>query len=633
MEQFFTITPKTEPDRVAQVKPREVRDKEFVQYTQALQAMAAVAVMNNVFTASQIFNACAKQYGNKVCLREVSSDRSFTYTEVNFMANRVARWARAQGLKQRDVVALMMENSPEFLWTSIGLIRAGCVPALINTNLEGDRLAHSVQISLAPIAIVSVKYAKQWERTRDNFAQKGFRGKVIWAAGATPPEKIARSDLIDYQLRTYTPYPNPPTEWEAGMTLTDPAYYIYTSGTTGNSKAVRLPHAVLFIYMGVSQFLKLTKDDVYYNCLPLYHSAGTLGSYTSFYKGATVVLREKFSPSNFWKDIKKFQCTAMVYIGELWTYLLKQPVRPEERNNTLTKINGNGLRGHVWSELETRFQIKTIVEYFGQTEYPTGRAPRAITTVQSYGKQGSCGYIPQFVLDDPSQDMVLLEFDIDANKPRRYGADQLCRRVERGSPGLCVVELNEEHKDDLYTTKSASRRPLLSNIFKKGDKFYSTGDLLRVDEEGFVFFVDRTGDTFRWKGENVSTNEVCAIMSTFPSILEANVYGVTIPSNPDGRAGMASVTVKPGHTLDIPALRAHCQTLPSYAQPVFLRVSKSSEFEKTSTLKFQKTKFQADAFDPAKCSPDEIWYSDRNAPYVRMNATILAQLMRTPSKL
>lgn len=628
---FFNLTPKLTPQKVNTVKTLAQRDEDFGKMSGALTTLLLRAAQTGLNTPGDFFQACARRFRSNVCLREVASDRSFTYGEVDLRANQVAHWARAQGLKTKDVVGLMMENCCEFMWTYIGLSKAGLTIALINTNLSGDALAHAVALAKAPVFIVSVKYAKQWESSKSDFVAKGVRTSVWWAVGINThlplPTSAKQGHVVDSAIAK-RPTAQPPKAWRAGIGMLDPCFYIYTSGTTGYSKATRFPSMV---YIGCSNFnmqMQFTEKDVVYNPLPYYHSAGLIVvSAGTFYHGASLVIKEKFSPRQFWKDVKKFKCTATIYIGELWTYLLNQPVTPEEKNNTLQKIVGNGLRENVWRAMERRFDIPTVVEFYGQSEQPKGRVRKAGGFANSFGKQGAVGYLPQDILNNEEKRNVYLKFDVETQRPKRF-ADGFCRRAEFGEPGLNVSELIvEEHESDTYTDKTASEKPLIRDVFEKGDLYYSSGDLLRQDADGFIYFVDRTGDTFRWKGENVSTNEVCTVISTFGQVEEANVYGVEIPGE-GGRAGMASIVVKEGLELDIPALQKHTESLPSYARPVFLRISKSGENNKTSTFKFQKHVYQDQGFDPNKCSPDELWYSNRNGPYVPVTDEVFAQLQR-----
>lgn len=641
MTDFFGLTPALTPQQVNKVHAPEQCAAEQAQIQQALFTYVMRAVQTGIHTPADLFQAAARRFANNVCLREVGNPRTYTYAEVNERANQVAHWAKSLGVQPGGVVGLMMENCPDFIWTYVGLSKAGQTVALINTNLTGDALAHAVKIAKCPIFIVTTKHAKQWEEAQADFQRKGIPATDVWwsmkgrADQGIP--RSARSDrILDAALPKFPLKQTPPKSWRAGVTVYDPAFYIYTSGTTGNSKATRFP-TFYFVASGMfGMLMQLTSDDIVYNTLPFYHSAGlmvvTVGT---FYHGASLLIREKFSPSAFWKDIQKHKATAMIYIGELWGYLINQPVRPEEKNNTLRKIIGNGLRENHWREIERRFDIPTVVEFYGQSEQPHGRVQRPGGFVNCYGKQGACGFLPLAIQEDEAKGNVYLQFDVETQAPKRY-EDGFCRRAAIGEPGLLVYELKVgEHEDNTYTEKSASRKPLLHDVFVKGDLWYSTGDLLRHDADGFISFVDRTGDTFRWKGENVSTNEVCAVVSTFPQVEEANVYGVEVPGE-GGRAGMASILVKEGEELDVPGLRSHMSSLPSYAQPVFLRVSKSRENDKTSTFKFQKNAYQKAGFDPSKCGADELWYSDRNTAYVRLTGDVFANLQagsRVHSKL
>lgn len=348
--------------------------------------------------------------------------------------------------------------------------------------------------------------------------------------------------------------------------------------------------------------MRLRPTDKYYITLPLYHGNGGVVALSAVWKaGCAAVLREKYSTSNFWRDIARHRCTAMVYIGELWRYLHNQPMCEEEKNSTLRVIAGNGLRPDIWPEIRRRFGIKRIVEHYGLTEMPAG------PYMNCYGRVGACGYIPPRIREESGVDKLIL-YDIEQGAPVRTDDGRLVEVTEVGQVGEAIFKLNRPYSG--YTNPRASARRVYKDVFNLGDQWFATGDLLRRDRDGFFYFVDRIGDTFRWKGENISTNEVAEALCAAPGVAEANVYGVHYAQR-DGKVGMASLVPLSGVSIDLEALYRHLKVLPDFARPLFLRV-RTSENAKTTTLKLQKVQYAREGFDPALVS-DALFFRDDTA--------------------
>eukprot|EP00128_Syssomonas_multiformis_P012337 Colp12_sorted_trinity150504_noHs@18630 len=377
----------------------------------------------------------------------------------------------------------------------------------------------------------------------------------------------------------------------AAVQARDPLFYIFTSGTTGKSKAAKFSH-LRFIGAGLAWAppCQLTSSDVYYITLPLYHgNAGAVALSPCYWSGCTMVIREKFSASNFFKDVRKYQCTATVYIGEIWRYIFLQPPREDDADNPLRVIVGNGLRGDIWEAVCKRFNIQRVVEHFGATEMPGG------AVLNWTNKVGSCGYVPPSLRKEADADRVI-EYDLATNQPLR-GADGLLVVCPPNKPGELLMKL-DDGKYDGYVSDTDTARKLYHDVIAPGDTWWASGDLLRIDDDGFYYFVDRAGDSYRWKGENVSTNDVCHVVSAFPGINEANVYGVAVPNN-YGKCGMASLVIDDVSNFDFAGFYAHVTAdLPSYARPYFLRI-KDDWNDKTSTYKFQKHTYSLQGFDPS----------------------------------
>ncbi len=407
-----------------------------------------------------------------------------------------------------------------------------------------------------------------------------------------------------------------------GMTAGDTALYIYTSGTTGLPKAARIPHSRARTYMrAFAGATASTPKDALYNCLPLYHSTGGLvGVGAALLNGARLIVRTRFSVSNFWPDVTTSGATMFVYIGELCRYLVNAAPNEDERAHRLRLAFGNGLRPDVWPEFQSRFGIKDILEFYGSTE-------GNVSLFNFDGKQGSIGRVPKFLKSRIN--IRLVRFDVNEEQPIR-GADGLCQAASVGEVGEAIGMIGEDVRHDFsgYADKAASQKKILTDVFKKGDRWFRTGDLMRQDDEGYFYFMDRTGDTFRWKGENVSTSEVEQVLMDAPGVSEAIVYGVTVPGH-DGKAGRAALVVD--GKFDAAAFDAHVDgKLPAYAQPVFLRLIKAADT--TGTFKYRKADLVADGFDPAKAGA-ALYVRGGKSGYAKLTAAARTKILDGETRL
>lgn len=511
-------------------------------------------------------------------------DRTMTYRDYNEQANRYARWALAQGIGKGDVVALLMENRPEYLVAWLGIIKAGAAAALINTNQTKKPLAHSLAVSGADHLVLGAELADSYSTAVDLLE----RPIKVWATGG----QVQGAEDLDAVLAQQSGGPLP-DDVRDDITTDDNALYIYTSGTTGNPKAAKISHLRLQGMMaGFTCGTGATEKDRMYVVLPLYHSAGGVCAIgTTLSVGGSVIIKRKFSAREFWDDVAKYQATLFQYIGELCRYLLNSPAHPKEQQHRLRVAAGNGLRPEIWHEFQERFKIPRIMEFYGATE-------GNVALMNYDGTPGAVGRIPKWAKN--SLQVELVKFDLENEVPVR-GEDGFCMKCEVGEVGEALGKiLNDPKKPTArfegYAGKEETEKKILRNVFEEGDAWFRTGDLLKHDKYGYFYFVDRIGDTFRWKGENVATSEVSEAISVFPGVQEANVYGVAVPGK-DGRAGMASVVAEQG--LDLVKFREHLKhDLPDYAQPLFLRVQ--HEIEITGTFKYRKVDLVKDGFNPAQ---------------------------------
>lgn len=552
------------------------------------------------------YERAADQFASNIAFR--FEGQSTTYAEFDAQASRFANWALGQGLKAGDCIALFMENRPDYVAAWAGFAKIGVVTALINHNLEGEALAHCVNISDAKLIVTG---GEQDGAIAGAIAL--FRNAPkVWTLGGQVGEDLGAA------LAAASPQ-RPDRSHRAGLLGKDLCLYVYTSGTTGLPKAARLTHARTQGMM--KSFIapcRITPKDRIYITLPLYHGTGGLcGIGQGLMTGATIILRRKFSASAFWDDATDEGATAIVYIGELCRYLVNSPPHPKERAHKIRTGFGNGLRPEVWEEFLERFNIPHLAEFYGSTE-------GNVSFINFDGKPGAIGRIPGW-LKSQFAHVGFVKFDIETEEPVR-GPDGFCIPAAIGEPGEAIGKIGEDVRQRFegYNDQKATEKKLLRDVFEKGDLWFRTGDLLKKDKEGYIYFIDRIGDTFRWKGENVSTNEVGEALSKIEGIATANVYGVPVPGA-DGKAGMAAVTLD--GEVDMPGVYKRLTALlPSYAVPIFIRVQ--PEAETTGTFKYRKVELVAEGFDPAKVEGDALWmYDPAEGGYAPVTAERYAKLL------
>ncbi|WP_426027291.1 long-chain-acyl-CoA synthetase [Brevundimonas sp. TWP2-3-4b2] len=511
--------------------------------------------------------------------------RSLTYRELDAMANRFGHWAQSRRLKRSDTIALVMLNRAEYIAAWLGFAKVGVATALINTNLTGHALAHCLSISNASQVVTDEDC---WKRVEDARALSG-RNLMLWVLGLKDEDEADERRSLDKPVRSGSSV-RPARSARSGLTNRDTAMFIYTSGTTGLPKAARITHARARTYMrAFAGATGATDKDVTFNVLPLYHSTGGLvGVGPALLSGGKLVLRKRFSATTFWPDAKASGATLFVYIGELCRYLVNCPENPDERSHKLRLAFGNGLRPDVWSEFQKRFAIPDILEFYGSTE-------GNVSVFNFDGKPGAIGRVPGFLKKQIN--FRLVRFDVDSEEPMR-GADGLCQLAKAGEVGEALGQISDDirHAFSGYADKAASEKKILRDVFARGDRWFRTGDLMKQDSEGYVYFIDRIGDTYRWKGENVSTAEVEQRLADAPGVQEVIAYGVPVPGH-EGKAGMVAL-VMDGKFAPRSFADWVDQELPVYARPAFVRLIRSADT--TGTFKYKKTDLMADGFDPDK---------------------------------
>jgi len=541
-----------------------------------------------------------------------------TWKELNDQANNVANTLVSQGINPGDCVSLFMQNRIEFVACLLGINKSGATAGLINTNLTKQPLTHCINLINSKKCIFGSELTGSLKDVKDQIDMKDGEDFLMVADEAT-------AELPNWAVPL-----NPDAKGAdiQNLALTDTiktgstAFYIFTSGTTGLPKAaiVSNKRAISGSQMSAVSLLRINQTDRMYNCLPLYHGTGLImGLLATFHVGASTVIRRRLSISAFWEDIRKTQCTSFIYIGELIRYLMSRPEQVNDSDNPIRTIVGNGLRPDIWNEFKARFKIERIGEFYAASEGNGGFG-------NILNKPCTVGFGVA-----PSK---LVSYDVAEDKIIRDEKGH-CIEVDDDEPGLLLIEITDTTKFEGYTNNEATENKLVRDVVTKGDLYFNSGDLMKTVDVGFSFgqkhyqFVDRIGDTFRWKSENVSTNELAEIINQHPDVIFTNAYGVEIPGT-DGRAGMAAVVFREGLSMsnvDLQSLSDHINDgLPSYARPIFIRIL--SELPTTSTHKLQKNSLRDEAFHLDKLEDYVLVKKPGESCYVRLDSDFYDQIIQ-----
>ena len=513
-----------------------------------------------------VFQERAARYGDRIFLK--FGDQQLTYRDANAAANRYAGVLAARGVGQGDVVGIMLRNSPNAVLAMLATVKCGAVAGMLNYHQRGEVLAHSLGLLKAKVLI----------------AETDLVSAVAESGGTGTTETLTVQDLERYAVSA--PATNPASA--SAVQAKDTAFYIFTSGTTGFPKASVMTHrrwlAALAAFGGLG--LRLHSSDTLYCCLPLYHNnALTVALSSVINSGSTLLLGKSFSASRFWDEVIAGDATAFIYIGEICRYLLNQPPKPTDRAHKVRVIAGNGLRPEIWNEFTKRFGIARVCEFYASSEGNT-----AFINIFN---------VPQTTGISPTP-LAYVEYDPDTGAPLRDENGRV-RRVPAGEPGLLISPVNKLQPFDGYTDKESSEKKLVRNAFREGDCWFNSGDVMSPQGMGHAAFVDRLGDTFRWKGENVATTQVEAALASDGSVEECTVFGVEVPDT-GGRAGMAAVKLRDGAEFDGQSVaRAVYSQLPAYALPLFVRVVPS--LEHTTTFKSRKVELRKQAYGKGVTDP------------------------------
>ncbi|XP_046403043.1 long-chain fatty acid transport protein 4-like [Ischnura elegans] len=554
-----------------------------------------------------IFEAKARRHPQDTCF--FFEGKKWTFQEVLQLSNQVTNAFAARGYQKGDVVALMLANCPQLVCMWIGLARLGVTSALVNPNLRRNPLAHSVNATCGARAFVFhssfSKAAAQIPEAVANLDLFSYGDGDFIKPGTSESDEgiddsvLARISSLDELLEKASS----DLENKYKTSYSDPLLYIYTSGTTGLPKAAVVPNSrYLFVTIASMYYFPIKRNDILYNPLPLFHSAGgVIGTGPALLFGIPTVIRRNFSASSYWEDCAKYKCTVAQYIGEMCRYVLATPPGPYDKVHNVHTIVGNGLRAAIWTKFVERFNITNVRELYASTE---GNA----NTINMDNTVGAVGFLPR-LFPSSIYPVDLVRVDPETVEPIR-NEKGLCIRCSPGEPGLFIgkirkgVPTREFHG---YVDKEASNKKVICNVFSKGDSAFHTGDILVMDDLGYLYFKDRKGDTFRWKGENVSTTEVESVISKIAGMVDVIVYGVEVPGT-EGRAGMAAI-VNQHSSLDLVGLaRKLVDHLPAYARPMFVRVV--PQIDLTGTFKLKKTDLQQEGFNPTVVK-DQLYFCNK----------------------
>lgn len=551
---------------------------------------------DTIFSAGRQLEINAKTLRNQLAV--IFEGKNITWDELNRSANKYALALKAQGVRHGDVVGVMLENRMEFLITVSALSKLGAVASLINTNLQGPSFVHCLKITHANHLIFGEELLHRVEEIKDQIPLENYY-YIKDAAKKEAPSWATDLELLSDKQSDEN------LEDTNFVTVKDKVMYIFTSGTTGMPKAALMTGKRLRAAATLKDLFCIKPCDRIYLCLPLYHSTGlNVGFGSALYCGCSIFLRRKFSATHFLEEVRQYNTNIFVYVGELCRYLIHTKELPKDAENPLNKIIGIGLRPDIWLEFKKRFGIEYIYELYGSSEGPgllINVFNRDCTIGTAYG-----GY-------------KIIKYDIPYNAIVR-DKNGRCQEVEFGATGLLLFQLNERGIFEGYSNPEDNDKKILRNVEKEGDMWFNTGDLIRKIDVGFSWglphfqFVDRVGDTFRWKSENVSTTEVCEILNKFHQIKYSNVYGVDVADN-DGKAGMAAIVMKnPEEELDLKEFSEYVKReLPHYARPLFLRIT--PELNVTGTFKFTKSMLRSEGYDSNKVKDPIYCLKDNGTKY------------------
>jgi acyl-CoA synthetase (AMP-forming)/AMP-acid ligase II len=549
----------------------------------------------NELSILNFFEKNVKRYPNEIAF--VFKEQEITWQEADLKVSQYGAFLQSQGIAKGDCFALLMDNSADFLMLLLAAHRIGAIAALINTTVTGEGLKHVVTIVDAKAAVLGASHLEKFESSMPEAELNSLKLFLIKDSKDVPE---GYTDINSASLNSGGVEPHP-------LKIKDIAMYIYTSGTTGLPKAALITNgrAVKTSYAGQFFGFRAKQKDILYLTLPLYHATGLLWSWAGCLRaGATTVIKEKFSASEFWPDVRKHNVTMFGYVGELCRYLMNLEPNGDDQNHHLRVISGNGLRPDIWEKFQTRFKIPKIRELYGATE-------GVGALVNTHGRPGMVGRY--------QKGSLVVKCDLETGEPLK-NSEGFCESVDFGETGLFISELSKLATFEGYLDKQASNKKIMTDVMKDGDTWFNSGDLLTRHENNWLSFADRVGDTYRWKSENVSTMEVAAIINKYPEVFDSNIYGVEVQSA-DGRAGMALMNVS--KNFDFEVFSDHIEkNMNTFQRPCFVRIAEV--MKTTGTFKHQKEDLKKQGFDPSMIE-DKLYFYQKGK-YVEIDQPLYERI-------
>ena len=546
-------------------------------------------------------------YPDKLAL--LYEDEKYTHKEYNTWINRYANYFLKIGLKKGDVAVVFVENRSEYMFVIAAMGKIGVISSLINTNLRKNPLIHSMTHTPGKVYIIGEELYQAFEDIKSKLGLSDRQKQNLFYLPDKGEQEIPRGYINLKEEIKDSDAINPPITSE--ILMKDPFVYIFTSGTTGLPKAAIMKNSSIITAMGWWQMvIGLTTDDIIYITTPLFHSHGIKVAFAAaLSKGSGMAIARKFSASKFWNEARKFNATCFNYVGEICRYLYNQPPKPDDADNPIEKIVGNGLRPDIWVDFKERFNIQEIREFYGATE---DFVPN-FANIHNLDK--TCG-----VCLTP---YAIVRYDIENDQPFRNERGRM-KKVKKGEVGLCLGQITDPENFYMYKDKESTEKKVFRDVIRKGDMYINTGDLLRNIGFGHVQFVDRLGDTFRWKGENVSTEEVESVINIFEEIDMCSVYGVLIPHT-EGRAGMVSLHKKSDKIFDFKGFLMYLKKyLPNYAIPKFIRIIDGFDF--TATHKIQKVKLKKEGYNVNELNDDILVLLPKSSEYISLTKDVYQEI-------
>lgn len=564
-------------------------------YAQGLPRLLGPWKPDNKLSILNFFDKNVKKYPDEIAF--IFKDKKISWRDADIKVSQYGAFLQDEGIKKGDCFALLMDNCPDFLMLLLAAHRIGAIAALINTTVTGEGLKHVVTIVDAKAIVIGASHLNKFKSSMPESELNNLKLYLVQDLENVPSGYLdinhASKDSFNIQKHS--------------LKINDVAMYIYTSGTTGLPKAALITNgrAVKTSYAGQFFGFRAKQKDILYLTLPLYHATGLLWTWAGCLRaGATTVIKERFSASEFWPDVKKYNVTMFGYVGELCRYLMNVSPTDDDKNHKLRVISGNGLRPDIWEKFQTRFNIPSIRELYGATE-------GVGALVNTHGRPGMVGRY--------MKGSLVVKCDLESGEPT-LNNEGFCESVEIGETGLFISKLSKIATFEGYLDKQASNKKIMSDVLEQGDLWFNSGDLLTRHENNWLSFADRVGDTYRWKSENVSTMEVAAIVNKYPEVLDSNVYGVEVKSA-EGRAGMALLNVT--EKFNFNDFSEHIsKNLNAFQFPYFLRVTEV--MKTTGTFKHQKEELKKQGFNPS--SIDDKLYFYQKGNYVEISQDLYTKI-------